>query len=294
LGNKLLPYVLLLPAVALLLAVVAYPIARQLYTSLLTKSLMRPLDTRFIGLENYREILFEDQKFLKSLQRTAAWIGIVVSMQFALGFVLALLLNREFRFRGILRSLLLTPWFISGVTGALIWTWILDPNFGVLNDILHTRLHLAENPILWLSSPKAALPAAAFPAIWRGAPFFAITLLAALQGIPIELYDAAKIDGAGRWDCFRYVTFPCITPTIIITVMLRTIWVSNYVTYIWIMTGGGPGDHSTTLAVYIAKTFSQSMNVGYTSALAVCLGCLLAVIIALYLYYLRRSEERLS
>jgi multiple sugar transport system permease protein len=108
------------------------------------------------------------------------------------------------------------------------------------------------------------------------------------------LYDAAKIDGAGTWDQFRWVTLPCITPVIVITVMLRTIWVSNYVNYIWIMTGGGPGTHSTTLAVYTAKIFRARMDVGYASALAVTLGEILSVLIALYVLYLGRSEEAIS
>ncbi len=289
---KALPYILLLPALALLCLIILYPVARQIYTSFHFNQLMRPLDTRFIGLGNYLKA-FKDEEFWGSLKRTGAYVGITIFFQFSFGFVLALLLNQEFKGRGIVRTLFLFPWVVPSVAAVLMWSWMLNARFGVINDILCYRLHLTSEYIPWLSQPRTALVAATLPAIWKGVPFFTVTLLAALQAIPIELYEAAEVDGAGSWAKLRKITLPLITPTIVITLMLRTIWVANYVTHIWLLTGGGPGTHSTTLAVYTLKIFRSRMDVGYPSALAILLGLMVGVFILLYMRYLSRVEEML-
>lgn len=168
-----------------------------------------------------------------------------------------------------------------------------DFNYGVINDLL-IRLNIVDYPILWLSDPRRAMLAIIVSIVWRGTPFFAVCLLAALQAIPEELYEAAKVDGAGSWDSFLHITIPMIRPTMFITLMLRTMWLANHVDTIFVMTSGGPGYATTTLPVYTYMKARTALDFGYASSLSIVLSAILMILSMGYVYYLTRKEAEVQ
>jgi multiple sugar transport system permease protein len=284
-----LPYVLLSPAVLATVIVVFYPMAQAFVTSLYQSILWKPRDVHFIALDNYATLL-HDPVFWSSLGRTAIWIGLTVPLQMLLGLITALLLNQEFRWRGLARSLILIPWALPSVVIGLMWAWIYNPQVGLLNDLM-LRLGLLQSAVPWLANPDTALYAIIAALVWQGFPFFAIMILAGLQTIPASLYEAAEIDGAGAWYQFWHITLPGLRGVLVTAVMLRIIWVANSVDVIYVMTGGGPGYATHTLPLYAFKRTYSSMDFGYGSALAVAFSVLLLGAIVLYLRRAGRGME---
>src|SRR5690606_8187664 len=180
------------------------------------------------------------------------WVVTEVGLQLVFGLILALLLNQTFKFRGMIRAVAFIPWAISGVQASVIWSLMYNEHMGVLNDIL-MRLGIVDSPQAFLASTSTAFGAVVIAELWRGIPFFAITLLAGLQSIPQELYEAARVDGASRWKSFLFVTLPQLKNTIILTTLLRVVWEFNNVDLIFNLTGGGPAHSTTTLTMYIAE-----------------------------------------
>ena len=281
------PFALLIPALGLMILIVAYPIVRSVYLSFHEFSLLNPSNIGFVGLAKYRHAL-RDPLFWKALHTTAVWVAAIVPSQLVLGLIVAILLNREFPFRGLVRALVLIPWVFPGVLNALMWTWMYDGNYGVINDLL-VRFHVLTQYYPFLAKPGTALPAVIIATVWQGTPFFTIMLLAALQAVSEDLYEAAKIDGASSWQEFRYITIPGILPTIVITALLRTIWVANYTDVILIMTRGGPGYATQTLPVFTFLQAYASLDFGYAAALSFFLAVLLMIVVFLYVLYLRRA-----
>ena len=283
------PYWLLSPAVLATLIVVFYPMLQAGITSLYYEILWKPKATRFIGLDNFIAIA-RDPVFWASLGRTALWIGITVPLQLALGFVTALLLNQQFRWRTLARSLILIPWALPSVVIGLMWSWIYHPQVGLLNDLL-LRVGMLNSAIPWLADPATALYSIIAALVWQGFPFFAIMILAGLQTIPANLYEAASIDGATTWQQFVEITLPGLKSVLVTAVMLRIIWVANSMDVIYVMTGGGPGYATHTLPLYAFKRTYSSMDFGYGSALAVTFALLLLGFIVLYLRRMGREME---
>ena len=284
----LLPLFLLSPALALLLGIVAYPIARAVWLSFHRLEILRPDLSQYVGLENYRSLL-QDPVIRIALQNSIVWVVGVVLFQLLGGLTGALVLNRRFPGRGIVRGLALIPWATPSVLVALMWTWMLDGNYGLINDLL-VKVRILSRFQPWLAQPWSALPGVMLADIWQGIPFFAVMLLAALQAIPEELFEAARIDGASVWRVFRHVTLPLLLPTILITTMLRMIWTANYMDLIMVMTGGGPGYSSLTIPLHAYYTAYKRLDFGYGSTIAIVQVVLLAAAIAFYLRQLRRNE----
>jgi multiple sugar transport system permease protein len=283
------PYVLLAPVLVLVGIGVFYPIVHMVVLSLQSYITVRPNDTHFVGLQNYGR-LFSDPEFWRSLRVSVTWVVGSVVPQFLLGLGLALLLNEQFPGRGLVRSLILLPWVVSGVITGIMWVWLFDGTIGVINDLL-MKLQLISVPIPWGVQPTSAFFALLLANAWRGSPFFAVVLLAALQSIPPELYEAAKIDGANRWGRFRYVTLPLILEAVIIATLLRSIWTFNYVDLIWTMTQGGPISATRTLAMYVFNTAYRDGDFGYAATLSASLAVLLLVFSALYLRLNRFAQD---
>ena len=281
------PYVLTAPALLIVWSVVFIPVFEAISMSLQSYDLRRPKQIAFIGLKNYQTIL-SDPAFWQACLRTVKWVVFGVGFQFLFGFMLALLLNRSFRGRGVIRSVSLIPWCTPGVLIGLMWSWILDGNYGVFNDLL-LRLGLTNSKIAFLATMQTALPSVTMTIVWQGIPFFAIMLLAGLQGIPGELYEAATIDGAGAVQRFRYITLPGLRNTIFVTTLLRIIWVSNSVDVIYNMTGGGPAYATTTLSVLIFNT-AQNMKLGLASAMAIIMTLMLSLVAVPYLRSIFKNE----
>lgn len=285
---KITPYLLIAPAIILMLGIVAYPILTSLRISLYDYILFKPKDIKFIGLTNYFTVL-KDPVFWKAFKNTVMWVVFGVIFQLIFGLILALLLDQKFKGRGLVRAIVLIPWVTPGVLIGLMWSWMYDGNYGIINDIL-SKLHIISNYIPWLAKSNTALWAVIVTIIWQGIPFFGIMLLAGLQGIPRELYEAASVDGATNWQVFWNITLPMLKPTILVSSLLRIIWVANSVDVIFTMTGGGPGYSTMTLSVYTYMKAQKSMNFGYATTLAIYLTVFLSSVAYLYFKNLRLKE----
>lgn len=283
------PYLFLLPAVIVTMAVVLFPVAQTMWMSLHDFVLFRPRNVPFIGLGNFTRII-GDETFWISLGNSIWWITLVVGGQFLLGFATALLLNQSFWWRDAARALIIIPWALPSVIIGLTWTWMYDFNVGVINDML-LRIGIISAPVAWLASPNAAFYAIVLALVWQGFPFFAVTILAGLQTIGDELYEAAEIDGASRWQRLRYVIIPALSDVIATAVLLRIIWVANSLDIILVMTGGGPGLATHTLPLYAFLKAYAGMEFGYAGALAIVLTLLLLGVV---LTYVRRQARELS
>jgi multiple sugar transport system permease protein len=243
----------------------------------------------FIGLLNYF-LLFKDQVFYMSLAKTFYWVFFSVSLQALIGLVVAIVLNQKFRGRALIRGMVLVPWVMPTVVSGLIWAWIYDGTYGVLNDLL-MRFSLISENVSWLGSRVLALPAVIAANIWKGYPFFAISLLAGLQAIPKELYEAAEIDGASTWQRFVNITIPQLKHVILITTMLRVIWTTNTTDLIFVMTNGGPGYTTHVLALYSYLTAWSKLDFGYSSTIAITLLVIMLAIITAYMKMLGKDDR---
>jgi multiple sugar transport system permease protein len=283
------PYLFLAPAILVTAAVILFPVARTLWMSLHDLILFRPNDVPFVGFGNFVRA-FRDEVFWISLVNSIWWITLVVGLQFLLGLVTALLINQSFWWRGAARALVIVPWALPSVIIGLMWTWMYDFNVGVLNDML-LRSGIISQPIAWLARPDTAFYSVVLVLIWQGFPFFAVTILAGLQTIPAELYEAADLDGATRWQRLIHVILPSIRDVIATALLLRIIWVANSLDVILVMTGGGPGYATHTLPLYAFLKAYSGMEFGYGAALALILTALLLTVVAAYVRRQSRSLE---
>lgn len=277
------PYILISPALLIVAFVVFYPIIEAIFMSFQNYDLRRPDKISFIGLKNYME-MFQDEIFWTAVKNTLIWVILGVGLQFIFGFILALLLNQQFKGRGIVRAVSLIPWATPGVLIGLMWKWIYDGNYGVLNDLL-MKLNIIDQPIMFLSQTSTAFSSVIVTIIWQGIPFFAIMILAGLQSISHEMYEAADIDGATKLQKLFRITIPSLKNVIFITIILRIIWVSNSVDIIYSMTGGGPSYSTQTLSVYIFNK-ATVLDLGYSSGMALLLMFMLATVA---IPYIRKS-----
>ncbi len=246
---------------------------------------MPHLGKPFIGLKNYADML-NDPYFWNSLKNTFFWVFECVLFQFLIGLAVALVINQSFKGRGLVRSILLVPWATPIFVSSLMWNWLYHPQIGMINDVL-MRVGFIDRPHAWLTDPTMVLHHVVIAQTWAGFPFFAVMLLAGLQAIPDELYEAAIIDGAGVFQRFFRITLPMLSGTIVITTVLRTIWTSKTVIMIYVMTGGGPAHASETLVIYSLQKAYAEMDFGYASALATTLLVILMIFSTIYVRLLR-------
>ncbi|APO79045.1 sugar ABC transporter permease protein (plasmid) [Rhizobium etli 8C-3] len=267
------PYLYSAPSLILIIAVMLAPLAVGISYAFRDIQLLNPFSGGLIGLEHFRA-LSKDEAFYGALRNTLWWTGASVILQFAFGLILALLLDKPFWGRGIVQALVFLPWAVPSFLAGLNWAWLFNPVIGPIPHWLF-GLGLTGAPGNILSDPQYAMWGPIIANVWWGIPFFAITLLAALQAIPRDLYEAASIDGAGWVQRFRSITLPFLAPTIAITVLLRTVWVSNFADLIVVMTGGGPADRTQIVASYIFTQAFRRLDFGYASAIALVLLALL-------------------
>ena len=284
------PYSLLTPALLITVTIIFVPMLYTFGLSLFNYIIWKPNEIAFTGLSNYRAA-FGDEIFWISLRNTAVWIVGVIGMQLLVGFAAALLLNRTFFWRGLARSLILIPWVTPSVITALMWRWMYDGNHGLINDIL-VRIGILDSYFPFLANNNTALPAVMVALMWQGFPFFCVMILAGLQSIPAELYEVAEVDGANAAQKFFRITLPMITPILLTTILLRTIWVANSLDIIFIMTGGGPGYATHTLPLYSYVRAYKGLDFGYASTIAVYLTLLLVFVVTLYVIRILKTEER--
>jgi multiple sugar transport system permease protein len=285
--RHLLPFAFLAPALLIELGIIVYPVLQTFWMSLHDFVLFRPNNAPFIGLGNFVRA-FSDPVFWTSAWNSVIWIVLVVGFQFLLGLATALLLNQSFWWRGLARALVIIPWALPSVITALMWTWMYDYDLGVINDVL-LRLHLIDAPIAWLARADTTLGAVILALVWQGFPFFAVMILAGLQTVPVELIEAAEIDGANAFQRLTKVILPSISEVIATALLLRTIWVANSLDVILVMTGGGPGYTTYTVPLYAFLKAYSSMEFGYAAALALIMTALLLLVI--YAYVRRAARE---
>jgi multiple sugar transport system permease protein len=270
---------LISPAAAFILCIAIYPIARVLWLSFFAQNLGTSLRPNFIGVENYLRLV-NDGHFFQTLGNTFIFTIVSVGIELLLGLGFALLLNGKFRGRGVARAVVLIPWALPTAVLALAWSWIFNDQFGVFNDLLH-RLGASSHPIAWLGTGPSAMFAVIFADVWKTAPFVMIILLAGLQNIPGDLYDAIAMDGAGTWKRFHLVTLPLLLPSILLALLFRAIQSFGIFDLIFVMTGGGPGGATETVAIYIYRTYLRYLDFGYGSAMIVATFLFVAVSVVL-------------
>ncbi|MFQ5694597.1 MAG: carbohydrate ABC transporter permease [Terriglobia bacterium] len=284
--HKLFPYLLLAPAVVLLLALTVYPL---LYIVRISLHRLGPAGDTFVGLENFLRLL-QDSFFHRALWQTLVFVVSALALELLLGLALALLLDSQLRARHFWRALFLLPMILPPVVVGVIWRLIYNPNFGVLNGFLG-QLGLDTTRLTWLADPAVALAAVIAVDVWEWTPFVFLILLAGLQALPEEPYEAARIDGSSWWQTFRYITLPLLKPAILVALLLRTMDLIRIFDQVFILTQGGPGFATETVSLYIYKTAFRFFDFGYAAALSLVLLAATLVVSRFYLGLFQRQER---
>jgi trehalose/maltose transport system permease protein len=272
-------WLLLLPTLTVVGLVALYPLAKTIYLSFTNQEFLALEPTKWVGLANYRELL-HDTVFRHSIWTTVKFTLITVAFEFALGLTIALVVNSKFKGRGLMRAVMLVPWAIPTVVAAQMWKWMLDDTYGVIND-LFVRMHLIAHSHAWISDPSTSLASICAVDIWKTTPFVALLLLAGLQVIPGDLYEAAQVDGANALQQFWRITFPLLMPAILVTLIFRTLDALRVFDVFYVFFGNRPD--TQTMAIYAQSTIVQEGHVGYGSAVSVAIFFIIAVFVIIYM-----------
>ncbi|MGH7315674.1 MAG: carbohydrate ABC transporter permease [Candidatus Rokuibacteriota bacterium] len=287
LSDRQLGVLFLLPFIVVSLAFVIYPALEAIRLALYTKLPFRNAFT-FVGLDNFRYI-FDDPVFWAAARQAVVWTGASILLQTGLGVALALLLNQAVRGINVFRGLLLFPYMVPTVVIALIWRWMFNPEFGVINATLR-EAGLVQGNIYWFSDPAWAMVSTILLNVWKFTPFVVICVLARLQSIPQELDEAAQVDGAGVWQRFLHITLPQLKAVLAVVVVFRTIWSFNKFEEIYLLTRGGPGTSTFNLAVYAFEQATANLRLGVAAATGVVMLVFLFAGSVFYLRVLRQEE----
>ncbi|WP_035172439.1 carbohydrate ABC transporter permease [Caldanaerobius polysaccharolyticus] len=286
-NEAMLGYLLVTPALLCIIIIALYPVLQTFWLSLHSMKLQFANMSRFIGLSNYAALL-KDMRFWSATKNTFVFTVVSVLFELVLGLIMAMLMNKEFKGRGLIRAAVLIPWAIPTIVSALMWKFIYNDQLGVLNDIL-MKLGLIHGYKAWLGTPSSAMGAAIFADVWKTAPFMALLLLAGLQVIPRELYEAGKVDGASPIRQFFSITLPLLRPTIMVALIFRTLDAFRVFDLIYVMTGGGPGNSTETLSIYAYKTMFRNLDFGMGSAMAVIIFIFVFLFALFYIKLLDRD-----
>jgi len=279
-------WIMLIPALLVLGLVFIYPIARAFWLSWFTENLGTQLQPVFSGLSNYQRMI-GDGRFWQSLWNTSVFTIASVVLELLLGLGVALVLNKSFFGRGVVRTIAIIPWALPTAVMGLAWAWIFNDQYGVVNDLL-LRLGLIETGINWLGTPTLAMIALIVADVWKTTPFISIILLAGLQSISEDLYEAHRLDGASPWQSFRQITLPLLMPQILIALLFRFAQSFGVFDLVQVMTGGGPAGSTETVSIYIYSTVMRYLDFGYGAALVVVTFLLLVLAVAAISLLLKR------
>lgn len=283
------PYVLLAPVYALVGVVLVYPAVQNVWLSLWSWRITAPTRATFVGLENYQRLLLDDPEFLSVLGFTGAFTVSTIALEFLLGLGGALLLNGLPRGRRVATPLLLLPYMVPAVVVGLVWRLLWTKEYGLVNFLLGLG---GIPPVLWLGAPFAAGVAVVISEVWRSTPFVTLVLLAGLASLPEEPYEAAEVDGAGRWQAFLHITLPLLVPALTVALLFQTIFKLRVFDLIFILTGGGPGIATLPLGILVYRQYFRYFEGGYAAALAVTILGIGALVSLAYLRLLARQGER--
>ncbi len=281
-------WIMMAPAIMMLLIIAVYPVLRTFWLSLHEMVLTDPgSGYPFIGLENYMEIL-KDERALDSILFTLKFTVATVVLELIIGFAAALVMNKAFKGRGIVRAAILIPWAIPTSVSAMMWKFIYNDQYGLFNDVLY-RLGIIDSYQAWLSTADGSFMALVITDVWKTAPYMALLILAGLQIIPEELYEAAKIDGANVFQRFRYVTIPNVKGTVLVALLFRTLDAFRVYDLVSVMTGGANQTESVSLYAY--NNLMKFLDFGYGSALAVLV---FVIVFIISLIYMRAMGDQLT
>ncbi|MBN1621414.1 MAG: sugar ABC transporter permease [Endomicrobiales bacterium] len=276
------------PSLLIIAGIALYPVLHSFLLSFFKFNLHENV-IRFNGLGNYKDLLI-DTRTREAFYHTFLFTISSVSIELVLGLLLALFLQRKFIGRGLTRAFSLVPWAVPTVVAALLWRWIFNDRFGLLNELLF-RFEFIDTPVAFLSSSWLARLSVIIAEVWKTTPFIALLLLAGLEMIPQELYESGKIDGANAWQRFSNITLPLLKPVILISLLFRTMDALRIFDTVYVLTGGGPGNATETLSLYTYKTMFSHLQIGLGSTLAVLTFLTVTFVSAIYLLILKRSAN---
>ncbi len=284
---------MILPSIAFICFFIFYPLVKGTIIAFQEYNLFNLKDIHFNGLGNFKAIVSNEYVNFGALcLNTLKWMLLSLLFQFLLGFLLAMMLRSPFKGRSIYCGFVFYPWALCGFSIGLIWSWLFNGQFGVINDLLMRSGIISEN-ISWLSDPNIAMYSVITANVWYGVPYFGIMLLAALQSVPNDLYEAATLDGCGAFKKLINVTLPYIKPTIVSTVLLRSMWIVNFPDLIYAMTNGGPVNSTHILGTMMINKIYKEFDYGQASAYGVVIMLALLLYALLYLKFTRASEENM-
>ncbi len=280
---------LVFPAFLLVLVILFLPTINTIGMSLADFSFLKGSASRFTGLRNYARI-FADEEFRSSLGNTFVFTAVTVFLELSFGMVLALIVNRAFAFRGVMRTTILFPWMLPTALNAVVWRWLYNTDFGFFNNLLR-GLHLTDSGVNWLGGIPLAMISMMIVAVWKTSSFMALILLTGLQTIPTELYQAARVDGAGPLQIFRRLTLPLLAPSILVALLFRSMDAFRAFELPFALTNGGPAGTTQTLSLFGYRQFFQFLKFDAGSAVSVVQFLIIFALGLAYLGFFRMERE---
>lgn len=277
-------WLLLLPTLLVVIAVAAFPLLQTIYYSFTDARLASVRPTEWVGLENYQDLI-EDDDFRNAVWVTVRFTAITIVVEFILGMIVALVVNSQFKARGMMRTAMLIPWAIPTVVSAQMWAWMFNDIYGVFNDLLVDRLGILNSNVAWIAQPNTALWSVAAVDIWKTTPFVALLLLAGLQIIPNDVYEAARVDGASKLQQFYKITLPLLMPAILVTLIFRTLDALRVFDVFFVMLGARRD--TQTMAIYAQDTIVGSSRIGEGSAISIAIFLIISIFVVAYVTTLR-------
>ena len=278
------------PALLVLILVLLYPAFVAFQSSFFRIETITRQET-FVGLNNYAKLLTQPD-FWMAFRRSLVWTIGAISTQMVVGIAVALVLHKQVRGRSFVRGLILFPYLVPAIVAVLTWRWIFSDTVGVANWLMVDVLTITDQPIPWFN-PGWVMVSVIIMSLWKYLPYWALFVLARLQTMPIELHEAAMIDGASAWQRFWYITLPWILPVVIVLLVLRSIWAFNEFDMVFLPAGGGPLSETTTIPVLIRRIAWEHNDIGYAAAVAMAMLIMVAVLTNFYFWVYRRAEKRL-
>src|SRR5438067_6436723 len=282
-----LAYILLLPGLLILTAFIAYPFVTSLWLAVTDQSVSSS-GARFVGLDNFTDEL-TSQIFQQTVRNTLVYTGVTVIFKLAFGIALAVLMNQSFRLKKFARAILLLPWIVPTALSAIAWLWLFDSTFSVFNWVI-VHSGLATRGINWLGDSGWAMTSIIVANIWRGTPFFAISILAGLQTVDRELLEAASVDGASSWQRFWRITIPLVRPVLLIVLLFSIIWTISDFQLVYVLTRGGPANSTHLLGTLAYDVAVRAGQLSEGAAISLYMFPVLILCVAALLLYLRRSS----
>jgi trehalose/maltose transport system permease protein len=282
-----LAWLMLAPALLGIVLVALYPFARTVYQSFTDAQFIAPTPAKWIGFKNYSN-LWHDTTWWSADKVTVRFAFYTIPIEFVLGVAVALVVNSQFRGRGVMRASMLIPWAIPTVVAAQMWKWMYDQVFGVINALFQD-VGIISHPLAWTSLPSTSLPAIAAVDVWKTTPFVALLLLAGLQVIPSDVYEAARIDGASAWQQFWRITWPLLRPAILVVLIFRTLDVLRVFDVFYVFYGNRLD--TETMAIYVQNTIVGSGQVGYGAAMSVGMFVIIGIFVVIYLTAIRTRDD---